>query len=687
MTSLFSPFDRLNLSRKFFVIFSLIGGSSVLVALVVAYGVIHIFDINAVNDTALLKAQTIDNVRFEASLVWQYLTDAALTKDQRSITDKADPAKRRADAYLTEMMAIPGLTAAEQKHFTEAQSRLNDMYTAGLAMARAYASDKRSGDLAMATFDREADSLLSSMEQTVIFFNSGVTAAVAARDQMLYQVVALTIGTSILLIVMTLWFSSWLTRYITAPMKKISAVATRLAEGDFTFRITDIRQKDELGTVSHEVNDMADQLEALMKEIITSIEFAGQGKYYRKPMSSGLRGMLGKAAQQVEHSLHEQELRLKRSEEDKAYLAAKTHELLTAMDRFASGDLTMSVHAEKDDEIGQLFAGFNRSVQNLHARLLEVNNAAEEATEAGSTISSGTTQMAAGAEEQSAQSGEVASAMEEMSRSIGENAQQANHAVQIAVRARQSAQNGGAVVQKTVDGMEKITHVFRKSADTMHTLGKSSSQIGEIVGVINDIADQTNLLALNAAIEAARAGTHGRGFAVVADEVRKLAERTTKATKEISVMIHRIQEETNQAVEGIEKGEKDVEEERQLVAHAGESLKEIVATVNTVTDMISTIAAANSEQAKASEDISRNIVGIAAVTNENTKAIDQISRSADQVAQITANLQGLVSSFTLTSEDAGGKHSDVVVQPNGSLTMKKPPLRVMHRYDENGRPV
>ncbi|NUN69438.1 MAG: hypothetical protein HUU02_06970, partial [Bacteroidetes bacterium] len=142
------------------------------------------------------------------------------------------------------------------------------------------------------------------------------------------------------------------------------------------------------------------------------------------------------------------------------------------------------------------------------------------------------------------------------------------------------------------------------------------------------------------------------------------------ATKEISSMIHRIQEETREAVEGIEKGARDVEAERELVANAGSSLKEIVSIVNTVTDMISSIAAANSEQAKASEDISRNIVGIAAVTNENTKAIDQISRSADQVAQITANLQGMVGNFTLRSGEAEHHRSDVVVQPNGTLVKR-----------------
>lgn len=686
MTSLFSLFDRQKLSRKFLIIFSLIGGTSTLIALIVGYSVYQIVAFNEQSDTAMQKVQAMDDSRFEMTLVWQYLTDAALTQDREVITRDARPAKERAIAHLDRLLAVPDITSMEREHFSEVRSRLNVLYDGGVEMVSAYAANKRRGDEIMVLFDEKADSALSEMEQTVDLVNAGLAEVTATRDQMLMQVVIVTTGSGVFLVALTFFLSRWLTRYITTPITKMSVVSTHLAEGDFAYRITDIREKDELGQASHEFNDMADQLEALMKEIITSIEFAGQGKYYRKPMSAGLRGMLGKAAQQVEQSLKEQEQRLKHSEEDKKYLSEKTHELLTAMELFANGDLTVSVHAEKDDEMGKLFNGFNRSVSNLNTRLLEVNTASEEATEAGSTISSSTTQMAAGAEEQSAQTGEVASAMEEMSRSISENAHSANHAVQIAVKARQSAQNGGVIVQKTVDGMEKITEVIHKSADTMHTLGKSSSQIGEIVSVINDIADQTNLLALNAAIEAARAGNHGRGFAVVADEVRKLAERTTKATKEISVMIHRIQEETREAVDGIEKGARDVEEERELVANAGESLKEIVSIVNTVTDMISTIATANTEQAKASEDISRNIVGIAAVTNENTKAIDQISRSADQVAQITANLQGMVGNFTLKSGESEHYRSDVVVQPNGTLVKKNGQDRSRQFYDEhNGK--
>src|SRR6202035_2564381 len=114
-------------------------------------------------------------------------------------------------------------------------------------------------------------------------------------------------------------------------------------------------------------------------------------------------------------------------------------------------------------------------------------------------------------------------------------------------------------VDATLTKMKVIAESVGAAARKMEELGKSSDQIGQIIGVIDDIADQTNLLALNAAIEAARAGEQRRGFAVVADEVRKLAERTSKATKEIATMIQNIQDETKTAVLAMESGTKQVE--------------------------------------------------------------------------------------------------------------------------------
>jgi len=257
--------------------------------------------------------------------------------------------------------------------------------------------------------------------------------------------------------------------------------------------------------------------------------------------------------------------------------------------------------------------------------------------------------MAAGAQEQSAQTSEVASAVEEMTRTILETTKNTSVAAEASKAAGDNAIDGGKAVSETIDGMNRISQVVQKSADTVLTLGQNSDKIGEIVQVINDIADQTNLLALNAAIEAARAGEQGRGFAVVADEVRKLAERTTNATKEIAAMIKAIQKDTSEAVSSIKEGTSEVEKGKEKANKAGDVLKKIVEGAKKVSDIVIQVAAASEEQASAAEEIGKNIESINNVINESATGIQQIARAAEDLNRLTNDLQNLVSQFKLNN--------------------------------------
>jgi len=351
----------------------------------------------------------------------------------------------------------------------------------------------------------------------------------------------------------------------------------------------------------------------------------------------------------------------------------------------ARGDLTVEVVQHSKDEVGELAASFKEMVENLRETIGQVGEASSAVASASSEISSSTEQMAAGAHEQTSQAGEVASAVEEMTKTIVENSKNASITAETAKEAKQAAGLGGSVVQETIAGMKGIAEVVNKSAETVRALGKSSDQIGEIIGVIDDIADQTNLLALNAAIEAARAGEQGRGFAVVADEVRKLAERTTKATKEIAEMIKQIQSDTKGAVISMEEGTQKVSEGIKLADKAGTSLSDIVEISQKVTDMISQIAAASEEQSSASEQISKNVEAISSVTNETASGTQQIARAAEDLNRLTENLQRVVEKFKLSageSTNKGGlKHSlqvrqtevksKVAVRENGTLVSHK----------------
>ena len=332
--------------------------------------------------------------------------------------------------------------------------------------------------------------------------------------------------------------------------------------------------------------------------------------------------------------------------------------LLSGIELVSTGDLTIQLEQKTNDEIGHLVNSLNHLVAGLRGTVEQIRGMTVEISKQVEHITADSGSMDEGMRRQAERSSEVASAVEEMTKTIIGNSKNASAAAETAKRAKVSAEQGGVVVEETVAGMKRIAGVVNKSAETVRTLGKSGDQIGEIIGVIDDIADQTNLLALNAAIEAARAGEQGRGFAVVADEVRRLAERTTKATKEIAAMIKKIQSETKGAVLSMEEGTRQVSEGIERADKAGASLRDIVEISQKVTDMISQIAAASEEQSSASEQISKNVEEINTVTNESAIGTRQIAHAAGDLSRLTDALRHLVENFTI-AEDSGNKKTRI----------------------------
>jgi methyl-accepting chemotaxis protein len=209
------------------------------------------------------------------------------------------------------------------------------------------------------------------------------------------------------------------------------------------------------------------------------------------------------------------------------------------------------------------------------------------------------------------------------------------------------AQGGAKIVQETLHGMEQIAGRVREAAQTVASLGERSDQIGAIVSTIEDIADQTNLLALNAAIEAARAGEMGRGFAVVADEVRALAERTARATHEISTMIKGIQADTAGAVTSMDSGVKVVEMGMKSSQRSGDALQQILEAINEVTMQVHQIATAAEEQTATTSEISSNIHQITDVVQQTANGAHETATAASTLTQSSQQLKGLVERFRL----------------------------------------
>ncbi|MCC7205082.1 MAG: HAMP domain-containing protein, partial [Phycisphaeraceae bacterium] len=316
------------------------------------------------------------------------------------------------------------------------------------------------------------------------------------------------------------------------------------------------------------------------------------------------------------------------------------------------GDLTQRVAVTNQDELGQLGGWFNQFVAKIHDLIAEISGVTRDVASASTQIASSAEELAGGISEQNQQMTQISAAVEEMSSSIIEVAKKSGQAAQNADESGKVAQEGGQVVQETIQGMTSIDQAVTASAASVAELGKRGEQIGQIIGVINDIADQTNLLALNAAIEAARAGEHGRGFAVVADEVRKLADRTTKATEEIAKSIQAIQQETSQAVDRMNSGTEQVKQGVTRATQAGQSLQKIVSGAKEVATMISSIAAAAEEQSAAAEQVARNIESISAVTRQASEGTQQAAEASAGLSRTAEQLQRLVGRFKIHERPA-----------------------------------
>jgi methyl-accepting chemotaxis protein/NAD-dependent dihydropyrimidine dehydrogenase PreA subunit len=347
------------------------------------------------------------------------------------------------------------------------------------------------------------------------------------------------------------------------------------------------------------------------------------------------------------------------------YLESNIEIMLEELEKLSEGDLTVSLQNNNDDSIGQLFRSFMKSLDRVKELIRKVYESVEATAGATDQINRRTEEIANGALHQSIQTNEVASAIEEMTKTIVKTTLDIGSAAETAKKSSLMAVKGGEAVHESLVKINKIADVVNKSADTVFSLGQNSDKIGEIIQVIDEIADQTNLLALNAAIEAARAGEQGRGFAVVADEVRKLAERTSKATKEISSMIKNIQIDTGKAVSSMKEGTKEVEVGKTLFNEAGRVLKEIVESGNKVSEIINHAAEASEEESSTAEEIGKNIDDINHVSQDSSNGLQQIAVAAQELNTLMTGLHEMINKFKF--KDGISNYS---VKSNGKLVTK-----------------
>lgn len=300
----------------------------------------------------------------------------------------------------------------------------------------------------------------------------------------------------------------------------------------------------------------------------------------------------------------------------------------------SQGDLTYQFK-NTGNETG-IYLAMREMVDRLNVMIAQVIESTSQVTNTSKQLNQITVQSKMGAEQQSDQLTQTATAMHEMSATVNEITQSAQMAADSAMNADNDAIAGKVVVKETQRTMSELVEAMMNVSQAIENLESETESVGSILDVIRGIADQTNLLALNAAIEAARAGEQGRGFAVVADEVRSLASRTQQSTEEIQAMISKLQNEAKRSVDSMRANMQGVEQTAEKTAQTEQVLETISDSVSTIKDMNAQIASASEEQNVVSQQISESVQSV------NEKAFDTMD-GADKASKIANDLSGLAS--------------------------------------------
>ncbi|MBU1001645.1 MAG: methyl-accepting chemotaxis protein [Proteobacteria bacterium] len=373
---------------------------------------------------------------------------------------------------------------------------------------------------------------------------------------------------------------SWLiVRSITGPIVQSTDAAGEIAGGNYDLHL-EIKGRDEASKLQQALNTMASTLLQNIEEITAKTQDA----------------------------------------EDKARAA-----------EVAKGEAEEATRMAKTAKAEGMF----QAALRLEEVVERISAATEEISVQADEISSGT-------DVQRERLQTTATAMEEMNATVLEVARNAGDAAQNAEGAQEKARQGAEIVNKSVSAMNTTRAQTTSLQDSMNALGVQAEAIGNIMGVISDIADQTNLLALNAAIEAARAGDAGRGFAVVADEVRKLAEKTMSATKEVGDSIEAIQRVASENISGMKTAVVDLERASELSNESGTVLKEIVTGTEESAKQIQSIATAAEEQSAASEEINQAIDEINNIAVETSRGVEESAIALRELAEQAGKLNALV---------------------------------------------
>lgn len=316
-------------------------------------------------------------------------------------------------------------------------------------------------------------------------------------------------------------------------------------------------------------------------------------------------------------------------------------------DNMDQADLNTKLNLKRGDEIGRLANSFDRFVISIRDTLQDVIRTSNAVSDEGRRIYSQAEKMAAHSKNQATMAVSANEAVDQMSRSVDDIAHHAVAAREMAIQAQHKAEQGTTVVEQTASGVQRMVDQINQSAEVVNSLHESSSRIGRVIGLIEDITKQVNLIALNAAVEAAKAGERGKGFAVVAEEIKKLAHKTTRSTGEVHEMVTKIQRGISESVELMKKSQDDGASGLTLAGKAKTSFSELTDVFHQMNSMVNHIAELAHAFAATNVHIGENIHTINRATEDVSSSIESVVVSADQLQKLTIDLENGLKKFKM----------------------------------------
>jgi methyl-accepting chemotaxis protein len=528
---------------------------------------------------------------------------------------------------------------AEERSALEALQTPLGAYAKAAGDIMALASeDGATATAALPDFFAQFSALEASMEAATEAISASATSTAQRAHAAASLSGILMISALILALAATVGLAHIARRFLVRPLLDLTAAMNRLSQGDNGVEIPNADRGDEIGAMARtvlgfrqaaidkiklEADAAAQRQQIEAQRIASEAERRESEERQRLEMESerarsesAKKAAEEKRRAEVDAERAKNEAMLRAAAEAQAEVVAA---LARGLDRLAHGDLTASVAEPVPPDYEKLKLDFNTAVAKLHETVGEVAREVGSLQTGAGEISTAADNLARRTETQAASLEQTAAALDEITATVAKTASGAQEATTMVTAARGEAQESGEIVKQAVTAMQAIE--------------KSSSQIAQIIGVIDEIAFQTNLLALNAGVEAARAGEAGRGFAVVAAEVRALAQRSAEAAREIKTLISASSDQVGSGVD--------------LVNRTGASLLRIVERVVKIDQVVCEISASAREQATALREVNAAINQMDQTTQQNAAMVEQTNAASHALSSEADTLAALVKCFQL----------------------------------------